>query len=301
MMLKSVALASDAKWRFIEEHTEVQPSEVKIALSLGPFGTTVSQDYDGVYPPPYGPKEYTAEEINTNTFRADELERVERSIQALASFHLERLNVFSDHALTWGMIDHLAFETVPLAREVKAIRRAISRLKEALAGQGREADMKPWWISCTFPSGRFPDGDAASPLSAQQVAAAAFESTPSTRADAVQDLIPTAFGINCTPLKSSRALVHEMGLEVAKLKDRSLPAPMLVIYPNNDAVYDPSSRSWRSGGGEMTGEVWATELSSLVKEVVQEGVWDGVLVGGCCKVGPDKIRALSCKLERKAS
>ncbi|ORY20916.1 Homocysteine S-methyltransferase [Naematelia encephala] len=52
--------------------------------------------------------------------------------EALTEFHLDRLRVFALHEPTWRTIEWIAFETIPLIREIKAIRRAMTRLKSEL-------------------------------------------------------------------------------------------------------------------------------------------------------------------------
>jgi homocysteine S-methyltransferase len=152
-MLKSVKLADEARQRFIEERDDVSQQDVRIALSLGPYGASVfpGQEYGGFYPPPFGPKAFSEGE-NYNAF--DDEVMAENSINALSQFHLERLQVFARNPEAWFSIDCIAFETVPLAREVKGIRRAIGLLQK----EGVEDHLvKPWWISLVFPSGRYPE------------------------------------------------------------------------------------------------------------------------------------------------
>src|SRR5882757_4956229 len=127
MMLKSVNLADEARARFVAERTGSLRRDVKIGLSLGPFGAILSpaRESDGFYPPPYGPKSYSTSHTNINTFSIDELKLEEDSIQALTSFHLQRLQVFSRDANTWAKLDCIAFEVVPLLREIIATKRAV--------------------------------------------------------------------------------------------------------------------------------------------------------------------------------
>ena len=297
-MLKSVKLAEESRTRYIDECPGINRTDIQIALSLGPFGASLptTQEYDGFYPPPYGPKEYSTDGVNCNAFD-DNGDATRKSIGALESFHFERLNVFACNPESWKTIDYVAFETVPLVREVKAIRKAMARLQEEFVKQGRGADyMKPWWISHTFPDGQFPEVErpGGPKLSARQIVVGALEKKQDTDNGGVHDLVPTGLGINCTNLRFLRLHVAKMGLEMANLSDKNTRRPFLVIYPSGGEVYDPISRSWNLEDGEETNsEVWAEELCSVVMAIAKEDIWDGILVGGCCRVGPEKIRALS--------
>ena len=78
-MRKAVRLAQAAKARFLLEHPFVQGDEIKIALSLGPFGSTRStHEFDGIYPPPYGPAaSEPASDADINYFVRDEDEEAD--------------------------------------------------------------------------------------------------------------------------------------------------------------------------------------------------------------------------------
>ena len=145
-MRKGVALAVQAKAAFLEKHPDVPACDIKIALSLGPLGAMlpVAQEYNGLYPPPYGPQSYDEAQTSSaprRTFNAQERATGAdtNAEHALADFHLARLHVFSEDAETWEHVDCVAFETVPLAREVRAIRRAMGELTTRGARAGPSA------------------------------------------------------------------------------------------------------------------------------------------------------------------
>jgi hypothetical protein len=71
----------------------------------------------------------------------------------LTAFHLERLRAYASDKETWHAVDAIAFETIPLAREVKAIRRAVAALEDELAPEER----KPWWVCTIYPGGEIPE------------------------------------------------------------------------------------------------------------------------------------------------
>ena len=55
-----------------------------------------AQEFDGFYPPPYGPKTYSAGGNNTNAFPPEDVDQEKGAEDALCSFHLDRLKLFVD-------------------------------------------------------------------------------------------------------------------------------------------------------------------------------------------------------------
>ncbi|KAJ3789573.1 Homocysteine S-methyltransferase [Lentinula aff. detonsa] len=299
VMLKSVHLASKARQIFLDEQASNGDPlrDVRIALSLGPFGASLSpaQEFDGFYPPPFGPKAYCqdADAENCNTFDDDEVAKNE-SIHALTQFHFERLLIIFENDASWNSIDYIAFETVPLTREIQAIRRAMGLLGERIARGGTST--KPWWISMVFPDGHYPETNK--------------DGTPRTRvADIVSTAVenstpiypcPSGLGINCTPVEFLSKLVWELEdsiqtlqkTEISNLqsdlsKDSTIK-PFLVLYPNGGDVYDPSNQTWveKNKNGE---ESWAKALKESFRP---SEIWSGVFLGGCCRTTPTHIQAL---------
>lgn len=266
-MLKSVSLAAEARSRF-------QTDGVKVALSLGPYGAICvpAREFDGIYPPPYGPPN------NINTFGPGEEELDEKAIRALSEFHLTRLLVFATHSPTWKKIDCIAFETIPLLREITAIRRAVRALYE----QNPAVERKPWWISTVYPDGRFPQG-----CEIGQVVDTALREGDGER--------PDGLGVNCTSTNLLADVLSKFTLALP-----SNLTPWLVAYPNGGDVYDPVAREWTAGTGAK-GDGWATELVNIVENYTSGDVWGGVIVGGCCRTGPKEISALASKLNTRAS
>ncbi|KAF7797989.1 hypothetical protein EIP86_009196 [Pleurotus ostreatoroseus] len=281
LMRKAVRLAQAAKARFLLEHPFVQGDEIKIALSLGPFGSTRStHEFDGIYPPPYGPPESVpASEPNANYFVRDEDE--EPAIEALKQFHLERLRIFAADKETWDDIDCIAFETVPLRREIRAIRRAVKELRQ-------ESKWRPWWISTVHPNGQFPEqsGHGEGRVQIPQVMDALLDDdTPSG------GVVPDGVGLNCTPLENIAARLQDM---TVYLQQRSLPRPWLIVYPNG-GDWDVSAHDWATAGRSraLEGEAWARGLREAVQPALDSRVWRGIILGGCCKIGPREIAGLA--------
>lgn len=291
-MIKSMQLADEARKRFVDERGDITHDDIRVALSLGPFGASLfpAQEFDGYYPPPYGPKAFSADGQNWNSFEEDD-PKAEVSVDALAQFHLERLHVLARREEIWQLIDCVAFETVPLSREVKAIRKAVGVLQTEIGG---EFLMKPWWISLVFPSGRFPETDHTgdSNLGIEKVSSMVF-SNSSTKYPA-----PDAIGLNCTQIDFLPGLLDEVqkGVnEVIQGSDGHRRA-WLVLYPNGGDVYDPVSRTWIVQSEKKN--TWAEALYSIVRDAGSSLTWGGVLVGGCCRVGPEEIGALHNMINR---
>lgn len=255
----------------------------KLGLCLGPFGGTLSpgQEYGGFYPPPFGPRAFVEGGDNVNTF--DTANQDSEAIEALRDFHLARLRVFAVDEDTWRKIDWICFETVPVAREITAIRLA---MRDLFA----QAAPKPFWISCVFPEGRYPDGTSVSDIVARLLS----DSTPR----------PDAIGVNCTSPAYIDDLAKQMGDVVV---DLALPArPAFVLYPDGGLVYDPPTRTWHVPSPDLVGlkgpGSWAHHVAAVTNKAVDariptgEPVWSHVYVGGCCKAGFDEIRDLNSTL-----
>ncbi|KAA1471860.1 Homocysteine S-methyltransferase [Dentipellis sp. KUC8613] len=306
LMHKAVTLAAEARQRFVEETTAegTSTADIRIALSLGPLGATLSptQEFDGFYPPPYGPRAYTTDGANRNAIgeAAQEKELEAMAVDALTGFHLQRLRVFANAVEVWTAVDCVAFETVPLVREVEAIKAAMQLLALELAPRGRGFERKPWWVSAVYPGGRLPQQAAAAPgmgperLGIRDVVRCALLEEGADVSQAVERSdVPDGLGVNCTDVKLLRALLPEAERTAAEvLADR--PRPWLVIYPNGGDTYDPTSRTWsQSEDGALKSKSWADDLASVLEEVKGRNFWAGFIVGGCCKAGPAEIQTLT--------
>ena len=121
-MTSSVDLANNARDTFMSRHPNATPRLV--GLALGSFGATIAYqgtEYTGKFP----------KEANEDF---------------LVNFHQKRLDIFSKKQ---DQIDFIAFETVPLSEEIRALRTAVSRTWAA---------KKPFWIGLTAPEQRWPGG-----------------------------------------------------------------------------------------------------------------------------------------------
>ncbi|CAE6416516.1 unnamed protein product [Rhizoctonia solani] len=272
---KAIALAVRAR----EQYMNTAPSgtsTARIALSLGPFGATLSPaaEFSGIYPPPYGPSQpvtfFAGEQAPEDELKAED---------ALFEFHLGRISGLALSNETWDSIDIIAFETVPLLREARAIRRAMS----AFASANQSVRIPPWWISFNFPNGVLPEQTSKGiNYTAGDALKACFEGDKTG-----PDSVPDAFGINCTQVKhlhkclslaseALRDLGHEWYPKDQRLsivnpqKIPSKPGPALVLYPNGGRVYDPTTMTWfpavptsSKTEGLSESDAWAVDLAEV--------------------------------------
>ena len=339
-MRSSITLAAEARSRFATE-ANVPIDSIKVALSLAAYGASLPlpHEFDGYYPPPYGPKAYVhpppiltttntsgdrknrnAFDINTNE---SERARASESEDLLAAFHLERLRAYAADEQTWRAVDAIAFETVPLAREVKAIRRAVAALEDELLAAEESLERKPWWICAVYPGGEIPEerpGGGGGRLGARDVLAAYFDDIPPTATATITTTVgigthnkgsppryavPDAFGVNCTAMADVASAITAMSDALAEKtgvtqggSEGGERQPWLVLKPNGGQTYDMDTREWGWYGGEtrLQGSEWAKQLSNVVHSAVARGIWGGILVGGCCKAGEEELRMLSNSL-----
>lgn len=117
----------------------------------------------------------------------------------------------------------------------------------------------PAWISFSCRNGRqISDG---TPLAE---VAALFAGHPTV----------VAVGINCTPPQYATALI--------RILRETLPDKALVVYPNSGEKFNVSDNAWSGDVVALTAAEW-----------VEAGA---KLIGGCCRVGPDQIRAMAAGL-----
>ncbi len=120
-----------------------------------------------------------------------------------------------------------------------------------------EADCQSWaWLSfCCGDGGHLWDG---TPI--EEVA------TLCDRASRV-----AAVGVNCTAPRLVPSLIHKI---------RSTTDLPIIVYPNSGEDYDAANRSWRGSG-----ESWMNAIKASIRA-------GATIVGGCCRIGPDRIQRL---------
>jgi len=269
----------------------------KVALSLGPFGASLSpaQEFDGCYPPPFGPQKYSKGAREVNLYKAEDQDLELASIEALADFHLKRLRVFADDEEIWTKIDIVSFETVPLVREVVAIRLAMHRL---YSQKPIPPAQKPWWISTVWPNGQSPqkpsEGDQAA-TTPSDVFRAVFSQKMYPSANSENNLAsPSAVGINCTALADVVSIAGQFTEALRMCEDPGLPEnPWLVMYPNGGDVYDIETQKWIATESNSK-ESWAQQMNNLIGSITGKNpdLWGGIIVGGCCRTGAKDIESL---------
>lgn len=141
-----------------------------------------------------------------------------------------------------------------LACETIPSRREVAVLLRLL----RETPGREAWISVSCrDSGHLADGTPVGEV------AALCESTPNV----------AALGVNCIKPEWAEALLVELRRHTSK---------PLLVYPNAGEEYDPRSKQWASPPSDVD---WGAASLRWVRA-------GAVGVGGCCRVGPERIRAL---------
>ena len=307
---KSVKLADYARKTYLAEESTVTPSpptkEAFVALSLGPFGSAVlpPQDFDGLYPPPFGPKGPTKDGTgNTRLFSSDSgvVEEEEKAIEALAQFHLWRLHGVVSDPEVWNAVDYVAFETVPHLRELRAIKLAVARFDaDTHGGLGR---LRGWWVSLVFPGG---EESAQWGREEREHQARSLGLASPDQAEILNVLldpkigaVPTGLGLNCTMIDQYPSILSSI-ISSSKPKPTpggKVPVPLtLVIYPNGGRpgdTFNTFTHRWENDGGprpDGRNITWEEEVVEVVQKCRDE--WKDVIVGGCCRVYPPQIKTL---------
>ena len=102
------------------------------------------------------------------------------------------------------------------------------------------------------------------------------DGTPIEEAAATAHVTPrfVAVGVNCTP----PAHIEELVARIAAVTDKPI-----VVYPNSGEGWEPEAKRWLPAVGP---DVDVTSTSRWVAAGAR-------LVGGCCRVGPGRIRELA--------
>lgn len=319
-----------------EEHAVTQAArqteQAHIVLALSCYGAILSpgQEYSGKYPPPFGhpahspssssstsaPSSGSAQNISSSSETKDWLTRAEHELE---EWHYDRLLVFASDPSTWSKISYVAFETLPVLHEAKAVRRAMSRLKRYLEHQKKQQEQNTihwpkWWVSFVFPDGKLPastslEGGDVSPSNIVKTVLEPLKMMDETSKEELEVEVPTGAGINCTKMRHLPSLVKEMTSAVRNIPRQADQERFLVLYPDGGLVYDPVTKTWHQDGGHPVSSEsaaksgdpareWASQLVEIANSAIEEKqgkekVWDGVILGGCCKASPAYIVELS--------
>ncbi|KAJ2712683.1 Catalyzes methyl transfer from S-methylmethionine (SMM) to adenosyl-L-homocysteine (AdoMet) [Coemansia spiralis] len=173
-------------------------------------------------------------------------------------FHLRRFRMLAaclESPALRGQIDLLAVETLPSLAEVVAV---VTALDEAARGG---AHLPPAWVSLTAASAhQMPSGEPV------EEAARVAASSPNV----------CAVGINCVPI----GLVSDLVACVRRATSKPI-----VCYPNGQA-WQGSADQW----DDQSTQTPLDEFASGARQWIHSGA---AVVGGCCRTGPEHIRALA--------
>lgn len=296
----SSAIAATFETPSISSSARQRPDH-KVCLSLGPYGAMLpyAQEFDAIYPPPFGPCAFDPRSTTaqTNSFivhppRTPEKDTISipsssipseelASHLALTDFHLRRLRVFAEDEGTWSRIDIVAFETTPLLREAKAIREAVARLQWEMDDRsGGSWTMKPWYISFVFPGGNSPEerwvGGPKYDIRTiiETVFLADAETSSASSAWASSNSVPCGVGVNCTEPKYLPKVIKEMSETLRSLdfkRSCATSLPWLVVYPNGGTQYDVIHRTWLDQSSSPA-DTWADEVLQAIGTGMASGL-----------------------------
>ncbi|KAK2054289.1 homocysteine S-methyltransferase [Colletotrichum caudatum] len=241
-------------------HEAGRAHATKTALSIGPYGACMipGQEYSGAYDSDHD------------------------SLEKLRHWHLERLQLFKDAGAFASPVSYLAVETIPRADEIKAVRQALDEI-----GLFATKSPLPFWIATLFPrqDDCLPDGSSVK----QAVTAMLSPDVATSR--------PWGIGINCTKVWKLDSLIKSYESAVLELiKEGAIAeAPALVLYPDgtNGEVYNTTTQKWelpRASRHPVTS--WEAQLSQVVADAQSRGLWNQIVVGGCCKASHSDIARL---------
>ncbi|EPE29093.1 Homocysteine S-methyltransferase [Glarea lozoyensis ATCC 20868] len=234
-----------------------------VVLGLGAYGAIMipGAEYSGVY------------------------DEGHRSVEELREWHGYRMNAFKSEKDCWREVDMVAFETIPVRKEVEAVR-------EVMAGVN-ERDGRRFWISCVFPGegNVLPDGSSVGEV---------VEAMLGKRSEGADDT-PYAIGINCTKVGKVESLILEFEEAVEGLLESHATAlsrvPALVLYPDGTMgeVYNTTTKVWEKK--EDTTGPWHETIFEIVKRTRERNKWQEILLGGCCKTTPSDIAKLRKRID----
>ena len=305
----------------------------RVVLALGPYGATTKpgSEYSGLYPGPYG---FGSVLDPGSSNSATDLED-KRAEDALYEWHKGRLEAYRKSE-RWGEVEWVGYETIPLIREIKAIRRAIASFSSptpstssntGTGDKGLGVGPKVW-IGCTFPDG----------LSPQTKHGETRDGGRYSVEDTVRALLegdegrPEGVGINCTNPAFLPTLVQQFNDTLRTIQSDQLSSQQPSQPPQSQQEPAPTSTSTstlgqRDGGTgtskddrpwfivypdggqvydpltrtwskeKMTPQEWAERMMDVVKDVDQSGLWTGMIVGGCCKTSADEIGELRRRVD----
>jgi len=173
---------------------------------------------------------------------------------ALVAWHRRRWTLLAD-----APVDILGCETIPSATEAHALRTLLEEIPDRWAwisfqcrDEGHLADGTPVEKAAQIFDGGHRDSDSHDGSGAPRVA---------------------AVGVNCVPPRAVGPLLR------ALRRGTMLP---LVAYPNSGERYEAESKRWLPGEG-TSDPVWSAPSWRT------EGA---LVIGGCCRTGPDTIRRM---------
>jgi homocysteine S-methyltransferase len=179
--------------------------------------------------------------------------RYEIGHAALVAFHAGRIDAMRETAIDSLGANFLAFETIPSLAEAQAILESLTRFPDLAA-----------YISFTCRD----DGHTGHGAPIEECARL-LDARPHASTDQI-----IAIGINCTAPRHILPLIQKI---------RAVSTKRIAVYPNSGETWVAETRSWTGASDPGT-------FGDMAREWRNAGAdW----IGGCCRTGPQHIRAVS--------
>jgi homocysteine S-methyltransferase len=135
----------------------------------------------------------------------------------------------------WVLVGGVAFQTIPVARDITAIRCAVTTVAASLRAEGKY--MKGWWLIAVFPDGRCPEARVPGGEHVSATEVADLMVREGVDGEGRPLVLPNGIGFNCVTVEH---------LQVQRLCTQVIGEgrkwPWLVLKPNG------WGRDWSVGG-----------------------------------------------------
>ena len=280
MLRLSVELAQAArKQAYDEQETQYPkdalksflPKQLWIAGSIGPYGAHLANgsEYTGTYDP-----------VPDHELFKD--------------YHRQRVRVLKEAG-----VDVFALETMPCFAEVEAV---LEVLEE-------EAKGMTCWVSVSLqPGGEVAmeraeaSGDPVRKMIEMSRGADGLmaDGTPLAKlAELIQEKDNVvAVGVNCVKSEAVFPALWALHKRMSELDDAKnlRPSKGLICYPNSGETWDGQARGWKRKRGDDRPA--SKTLEDYLESWTRIGIDRLMIVGGCCRVGPEETKRMRKWLDR---
>lgn len=189
-----------------------------------------------------------------------------------------------------GVVDGVAFETVPSMMEVRAIVTVLleyrRRSEKEQVGFFLQHDWFVWLSLACKDAHHLNDGTCV-----EEVMDYVKEM------DADGSLIH-GIGVNCCKVKHVYDLSEKIARHMIRTCSLEYCKRILLLYPNSGEEWDDENKAWVEGTGCTNSQDFASEMMRCIRnihDICAKEQMDpplGIFVGGCCRTTPMTIRAI---------